>query len=96
MFDEPPYAEPHVRWCERATGATPSPTRYGGIDDDPFKLCRAYGCGLHGGVDGGLEQFLYPGFADGGAKAANLGGIAGQCRRVLVLATEVVGPAKFI
>ncbi|SIO72874.1 hypothetical protein SAMN05444172_9363 [Burkholderia sp. GAS332] len=28
VFDEPPYAEPHVRWCERATGATPSPTRY--------------------------------------------------------------------
>src|SRR3989338_5970520 len=27
MFNEPPYAEPHVRWCERATGVTPSPTR---------------------------------------------------------------------
>ena len=26
-FNEPPDAEPHVRWCERATGVTPSPTR---------------------------------------------------------------------
>ena len=25
---EPPYAEPHVRWCERAEGATPHPTRF--------------------------------------------------------------------
>ena len=25
---EPPYAEPHVRWCERAEGVTPHPTRY--------------------------------------------------------------------
>src|SRR5690606_40903811 len=24
---EPPYAEPHVRWCERAEGVTPHPTR---------------------------------------------------------------------
>ncbi|MGH8647416.1 MAG: tetratricopeptide repeat protein, partial [Gammaproteobacteria bacterium] len=24
---EPPYADPHVRWCERAEGATPHPTR---------------------------------------------------------------------
>src|SRR5438034_3564275 len=26
-FHEPPYAEPHVRWCGRATGVTRSPTR---------------------------------------------------------------------
>src|SRR5437660_8943885 len=26
-FHEPPYAEPHVRWCGRATGVIPSPTR---------------------------------------------------------------------
>lgn len=25
---EPPYAEPHVRWCERAEGVTPHPTRF--------------------------------------------------------------------
>src|SRR3990167_1054390 len=24
---EPPYAEPHVRWCERAAGVIPLPTR---------------------------------------------------------------------
>jgi hypothetical protein len=27
VFNEPPDAEPHVRWCERTTGVTPSPTR---------------------------------------------------------------------
>ena len=27
LLHEPPDAEPHVRWCERATGVTPSPTR---------------------------------------------------------------------
>jgi hypothetical protein len=26
LLNEPPYAEPHVRWCERAAGVTP-PTR---------------------------------------------------------------------
>ena len=26
-FHEPPYADPHVRWCGRATGVTRSPTR---------------------------------------------------------------------
>ena len=24
---EPPYAEPHVRWCERTSGVIPPPTR---------------------------------------------------------------------
>jgi RNA-directed DNA polymerase len=28
LLHEPPDAEPHVRWCERATGVTPSPTRW--------------------------------------------------------------------
>ena len=37
-----------------------------------------------------IHQVFHPGFADGGAKAANLGGIAGQCRRVVVLTTEVL------
>ena len=27
VLHEPPYAEPHVRWCGRATGVTRSPTR---------------------------------------------------------------------
>ena len=27
MFNEPPDAEPHVRWCGRAIGVTRSPTR---------------------------------------------------------------------
>ncbi len=26
-FNEPPYAEPHVRWCERTAGVTLPPTR---------------------------------------------------------------------
>ena len=27
MFNEPPYAEPHVRWCERTAGVILPPTR---------------------------------------------------------------------
>src|SRR5213595_3982560 len=27
VFNEPPYAEPHVRWWERAAGATQPPAR---------------------------------------------------------------------
>ena len=27
LLNEPLYAEPHVRWCERAAGVTPLPTR---------------------------------------------------------------------
>src|SRR5690606_25548936 len=32
---EPPYAEPHVRWCERAEGVTPHPTRYQNAEQWP-------------------------------------------------------------
>ncbi len=60
------------------------------IDNDPFKLGRTHGLGLHRSVDSCLEQFFNAGFADGGAEAANLGGIAGKCRRVVVLATKVL------
>lgn len=35
-------------------------------------------------------MFFHPGFAYGGPKAANLGGLAGQCRRVVVLTAEVL------
>jgi hypothetical protein len=45
---------------------------------------------LHRRIDGGLEQFFDAGFADGGAKAANLRGIAGQFRGVVVLTAEVL------
>ena len=27
FLNKPPYAERHVRWCERAEGVTPHPTR---------------------------------------------------------------------
>jgi hypothetical protein len=48
------------------------------VDDDPLELGRTHGLALDGGVDGRLEQFFDAGFADGGAKATDLGGIAGQ------------------
>src|SRR5437773_866517 len=35
VFHEPPYAEPHVRWCGRATGVTRSPTRSHRSGDAP-------------------------------------------------------------
>ncbi|MFZ3041900.1 MAG: hypothetical protein WA108_08955, partial [Thiobacillus sp.] len=42
VFNEPPDAEPHVRWCERATGVTPSPTRSRpyALGRQPFNLAR--------------------------------------------------------
>ena len=61
-----------------------------GVDNDPFELRRTYGLGLHGRVDGRLQQFFHPGFANGGAKAPNLGGIAGKFGLVVVLTTEVL------
>jgi hypothetical protein len=71
---------------------------HGAIDDDPLELARAHGLGLYGGVDGRLEQFFDTRFADGGAKAADLGGIARQLRGVVVQTAEVLpddilGPA---
>jgi hypothetical protein len=62
----------------------------GRIDDDPLELSRTYGLGLHRRIDGRLEQFFHPGFADGCAEATDLGGIAGQCRRVVVLTAEIL------
>ncbi len=51
-----------------------------GVDDDQFELRWPHSLCLHGSVDGGLQQFFDVGFADGGAKAPQLGGIAGQPR----------------
>ena len=44
--------------------------------------------GLDGGLDGGLEQQFQAVFADGGAKAADLRGVARQPRLVVLLAAE--------
>jgi len=63
---------------------------YGAVNDDPLKLHRADGLGRDRRVDGGLEQFLNAGLANGGAKPANLGGIAGKLRLVVDLAAEVL------
>ena len=71
---------------------------HGRIHDDPLELGWAHGLGLDGGVDGRLEQFFDAGFADGGTKATDLGGIARQLRGVVVQTAEVLpddilGPA---
>src|SRR3974390_3325455 len=70
----------------------------GTVNDDPFKLGRAYGFGCDCRVDRGLEQRFDTRFTDGFAKAPDLGGIAGKFRLVVGLATEVLpddvlGPA---
>lgn len=71
---------------------------HGRIHDDPLELAWAHGLGLDGGVDGRLEQLFDTGFADGGTKATDLGGIARQLRGVVVQTAEVLpddilGPA---
>lgn len=60
------------------------------MDDDPLELGRPHGLALHLRVAGCLEQFFHPGFADDGAKATNLAGIARECRRVVVPTAEVL------
>lgn len=62
----------------------------GAVDDDPLELGRAYRLGRYRRVDGGLEQFFDADFADGGAKAFDLGGITRQLRFVVGLAAEVL------
>ena len=66
-FDEPPYAEPHVRWCERATEVTPSPTRFDRDDAAGFAgmsfRCRSGNllddkAGEQGFVHAGLVGFV--------------------------------------
>lgn len=61
----------------------------GAVDDDPFEFSGANGPGGDGGVDGGLEQFFDTGFADGGTKAADLGGTQGS------LGSSQVCPLKY-
>ena len=44
---EPPYAEPHVRWCERTEAARPPPTRLSvvpGTTNDVLKLLISLAC----------------------------------------------------
>ena len=38
---EPPYAEPHVRWCERTEAARPPPTRLLYLKETPFFCSKA-------------------------------------------------------
>ncbi len=61
----------------------------GAVDDDSFELDRPYRFRCDGGVDGGLEQFFDTGFADGGTKAADLGGTQGS------LGSSQVCPLKY-
>ena len=42
-FHEPPYAEPHVRWCGRATGVTRSPTRSSRLDRSAVASACSFG-----------------------------------------------------
>ena len=63
---------------------------YGRVDDDALEFRRPHRLGLHRRVDGCLKQSLDAGFANGGAKAANLDGIARLFRRVILLAAEVL------
>ena len=48
----------------------------GAIDNDPFEVGGADRLDRYRGVDGGFEEFFDPGFADGGAKASDLGRVA--------------------
>lgn len=69
-----------------------------GVHDHSLELGRPNGFGGHRCVDGGFEQFLNAGLADGRAKASDLRGIAGQARLVEghaaeVLPDHVLGPA---
>lgn len=71
---------------------------HGGVHDHTLELGRLNGPGGNGGVDGGLQEFLDSGLTDGGAKAPDLAGIAGQPRLVEghaaeVLPDHVLGPA---
>ena len=62
---------------------------HGGVDDDALEFRRPHRLGLHRRVDRGLEQFFDASFADGGAKSANLRGIARQFRRLVISSAEV-------
>lgn len=63
---------------------------YGQIDDNALELGGLDGLDLHDAFDGGLEQFLQPFFAQQAAKAADLRGVAGQARLVVLHAAEVL------
>ena len=60
------------------------------VDNDALEFFHTDCLGLHCCIDGCIEQFFDAGFAHGGAEAANLGGIARQFRRVVLLADEIL------
>lgn len=76
---------------------------HGGVHDQALELGRLDGLAVHGGVDGGLEEFFAARLADGGPKAPDLGGITRKARLVVghaaeVLPHDVLGPTlhKFL
>ena len=71
---------------------------HGAVDDHALQIGRAHGLDVNGAVDGGLEQLLDALLAQQAAEAADLRGVAGQARLVVVHAAEelplhVLGPA---
>src|SRR5712692_10077631 len=89
VLHEPPYAEPHVRWCGRTAGVTPPPTRSKRRSLQTLTEGVLVGAVLHvvdGHDDGeiGVRAGL-------GADAANL---SGSGRRVIHLGIN--GDGNFI
>ena len=60
----------------------------GCINDHPLEFAGPHGLDGHSRVDGGLEQFLDAGLADGAAESADLRGAAGRARLEILLAAE--------
>lgn len=70
----------------------------GGVHDHALELGGLDRLGVRRSVDGGLQEFLDTGLAQGRADAPDLGGVAGQVRFVEghaaeVLPHDVLGPA---
>ena len=63
---------------------------HGGVHDDVLELSGLNDLHLHRRLNGGFEQVLQAFFAQGLAKASDLGGIAGQARFVMLHAAEVL------
>jgi hypothetical protein len=63
---------------------------HGGVHDDAAEAALVDGAKLHGRLDGGLEQQLHAFFAEQAPEATELRGIAGQARRVVLVAREVL------